>query len=39
MHNTKTRLALLVGCMALSANLWADAQRVQRRWPGMRCCR
>lgn len=34
MHNTKTRLALLVGCMALSANLWADAQRVQATLAG-----
>ena len=34
MHNTKTRLALLVGCMALSANLWAEAQPVQATLAG-----
>ncbi len=40
MHNSKIRLAILVGCMALSANLWAKAQPVQATLvPGMQFCR
>ncbi len=34
MHNSKIRLAILVGCMALSANLWAKAQPVQATLAG-----
>ena len=34
MHITKTRLALLAGCMALSGNLWADAQPVSATLAG-----
>ena len=29
MHSTKTRLALLIGCMTLSASLWTETQPVQ----------
>ena len=35
MHNSKIRLAILVGCMALSANLWAKAQPVQATLAGL----
>ncbi|WP_423258502.1 esterase-like activity of phytase family protein, partial [Escherichia coli] len=34
MHNSKIRLAILVGCMSLSANLWAKAQPVQATLAG-----
>lgn len=34
MHFTRTRLALLASCMALSTNLWAQAQPVQATLAG-----
>ena len=34
MHNSKIRQAVLVGCMTLSANLWAEAQPVQATLAG-----